>query len=123
MIAKWRPEPAPEWVTAIPSLKHPNIVPDFAKRLAAALQLPFYEVLTKTEDRQEQKSMANSSQQARNLDGSLAPVGQPIPSGPVFLVDDIVNSRWTLTVAAWILRVGGSGEVWPVALSQTGHNE
>lgn len=123
MIAQWRPDPAPEWVTAIPSLKHPEIVPNFAKRLADSLGLPFYEVLMKTEDRPEQKTMANATQQARNLDGSLALVDQPIPSGPVLLVDDIVNSRWTLTVAAWLLRMGGSGEVLPMALSQTGHDE
>lgn len=123
MINQWKPEPAPKWVTAIPSLKHPDIVPDFAKRVADALELPFYQVLVKTEDRPEQKTMANSSQQARNLDGSLALIDELIPSGPVLLVDDIVNSRWTLTVAAWLLRAAGSGEVWPVALSQTGHDE
>jgi ATP-dependent DNA helicase RecQ len=123
MIAQWQPKPAPEWVTAIPSLKHPEIVPNFAKRLADSLGLPFYQVLMKTEDRPEQKTMANATKQAHNLDGSLALVDQPIPSGPVLLVDDIVNSRWTLTVAAWLLRMGGSGEVWPVALSQTGHDE
>lgn len=123
MIAEWQPNPAPEWVTAIPSLKNPKIVPDFSKRLADYLGLPFYQVLVKTEDRPEQKTMANSSQQARNLDGSLEMAGDPIPSGPVLLVDDIVNSRWTLTVAAWLLRMAGSGEVWPVALSQTGHDD
>ncbi|MGD8174930.1 RecQ family ATP-dependent DNA helicase [Marinimicrobium sp. C6131] len=123
MIAQWRPHPVPEWVTAIPSLKHPEIVPNFAERLAGSLGLPFHEVLVKTEDRPEQKTMANATQQARNLDGSLRLVELPIPSGPVLLVDDIVNSRWTLTVAAWLLRLGGSGEVFPVALSQTGHNE
>ncbi|QIZ49235.1 RecQ family ATP-dependent DNA helicase [Dickeya zeae] len=123
MFHQWGPIPAPEWVTAIPSLKHPDIVPNFAKRLAAAVGLPFHQVLVKTEDRPEQKTMANSSQQARNLDGSLALANEPIPSGPVLLVDDIVNSRWTLTVAAWLLRKAGSGEVWPIALSQTGHDD
>lgn len=123
MITEWQPNPVPEWVTAIPSLKNPRIVPDFAKRLADSLGLPFYPVLVKTEDRPEQKTRANSSQQARNLDGSLDIAGEPIPSGPVLLVDDIVNSRWTLTVAAWLLRRAGSGEVWPVALSQTGHDD
>jgi ATP-dependent DNA helicase RecQ len=123
MITEWGPKPAPQWVTAIPSLKHPEIVPNFAKRLADSIGLPFYQVLIKTEDRPEQKTMANSSQQARNLDGSLALVDGPIPSGPVLLVDDIVNSRWTLTVAAWLLRKAGSGEVWPIALSQTGHDD
>jgi ATP-dependent DNA helicase RecQ len=35
----------------------------------------------------------------------------------------MVDSRWTLTVSAWLLRKNGSGEVWPMALSQTGHDE
>ncbi|MBZ2193101.1 recombinase RecQ [Pseudoalteromonas arctica] len=38
------------------------------------------------------------------------------------LIDDIVNSKWTSTVAAWLLRHNGSGEVWPLALSQTGRD-
>ncbi|WP_339418545.1 RecQ family ATP-dependent DNA helicase [Pseudomonas sp. RL_105y_Pfl1_103] len=122
MIKNWGPTPAPEWVVAIPSLKHPEIVPNFAKRLASALGLPFYNVLAKTEDRPEQKTMANSTQQARNIDGSLK-IDQIIHAGPVLLVDDIVNSRWTLTVAAWLLREAGCDEVWPMALSLTGHDE
>lgn len=66
--------------------------------------------------------MANSTQQARNLDGALD-IRQPIPHGPVLLVDDMVDSRWTLTVAAWLLRRHGSGPVWPLALALTEHDE
>jgi len=120
MISRWNPSPAPTWVTAIPSLKHPKIVPDFARHLAGRLGLPFHMVLSKSEDRPEQKTMANSTQQARNLDGSLEMTAHPL-SGPVLLVDDIVNSRWTLTVAAWLLRQNGSGEILPVVLSYTGN--
>src|SRR6218665_979983 len=116
-------QPKPTWVTCAPSLRHPDLVPNFAKRLAAALGLPFHMVIAKTDDRPEQKTMANSTQQARNIDGSLALNGQPVPHGPVILVDDMVDSRWTLTVAAWLLRKSGSGDVWPMALSQTGHDE
>ena len=123
MIAEWNPQPAPTWVTCVPSLRHPELVPNFAQRLAAALGLPFHMVIAKTDDRPEQKTMANSTQQARNIDGSLALNGQPIPPGPVVLVDDMVDSRWTLTVSAWLLRKSGSGAVWPMALSQTGHDE
>ena len=123
MIAEWNPQPAPTWVTCVPSLRHPDLVPNFAQRLAAALGLPFHMVIAKTDDRPEQKTMANSTQQARNIDGSLALNGQPIPPGPVVLVDDMVDSRWTLTVSAWLLRKSGSGAVWPMALSQTGHDE
>ncbi|ERW23904.1 hypothetical protein Q036_01955 [Pseudomonas aeruginosa BWHPSA023] len=123
MIKEWNPQPSPTWVTCVPSLRHPELVPNFAQRLAAALGLPFHMVIAKTDARPEQKTMANSTQQARNIDGSLALNGQPIPPGPVLLVDDMVDSRWTLTVAAWLLRKSGSGAVWPTALSQTGHDE
>jgi ATP-dependent DNA helicase RecQ len=121
LVRNWNPQPSPTWVTCITSLRHPNLVPDFTRRLAASLGLSFLAVLEKTDDRPEQKGMANSSQQARNVDGSLAIVGGNLPTGPVLLVDDMVDSRWTLTIAAWLLRSHGSGEVFPLALSYTGH--
>lgn len=123
MVHEWNPKPAPAWVTCVPSLRHPDLVQNFAQRLAAALDLPFHAVLAKTDRRPEQKTMANSIQQARNIDGSMALNGQAIPEGPVLLVDDMVDSRWTLTVSAWLLRQNGSGEVWPLALSQAGHDQ
>jgi ATP-dependent DNA helicase RecQ len=124
MVLEWNPQPKPTWVTCVPSLRHPDLVPNFAGRLAAALGLPFHVVIAKTDGRPEQKTMANSTQQASNIDGSLALInGQLVSHGPVLLVDDMVDSRWTLTVAAWLLRKGGSGEVWPLVLSQTGHDE
>jgi ATP-dependent DNA helicase RecQ len=123
MFREWNPQPSPTWVTCVPSLRHPELVPNFAQRLAAALGLPFHRVIAKTDARPEQKTMANSTQQARNIDGSLALNGQAIPPGPVLLVDDMVDSLWTLTVSAWLLRKSGSGAVWPMALSQTGHYE
>jgi ATP-dependent DNA helicase RecQ len=122
MIHEWNPQPAPTWVTCVPSLRHPDLLPNFARRLAAALGLPFHMALAKTDNRPEQKTMTNSTQQARNIDGSLALDSRFVPRGSVFLVDDMVDSRWTLTVSAWLLRQNGSGEVWPIALAQTGHD-
>jgi ATP-dependent DNA helicase RecQ len=123
MLQEWRPQPPPTWVTCIPSLRHPGLVSDFAQRLAGALGLPFHAALRKTGARPEQKTMANSIQQARNVDGSLAIVGGALPRGAVLLVDDMVDSRWTITIAAWLLRSQGSGEVYPLALAQTGHDQ
>jgi len=123
LVREWNPQPAPAWVTCIPSLRHPELVPDFARRLAAALNLPFHSVLEKSDNRPEQKTMANSTQQARNIDGSLAISTQALPAGPVLLVDDMVDSRWTLTIVAWLLRSHGSGEVLPLALALTGHEK
>jgi ATP-dependent DNA helicase RecQ len=123
LVRKWNPGPPPKWVTCIPSRRHSNLVPDFARRLATALRLPFHEVLEKTCDRPEQKTMANGTQQARNVDGSLAIRTAKLPQGPVLLVDDMVDSRWTMTVAAWLLRTNGGAEVYPLALALTGHDK
>jgi len=123
LVRQWNPQPAPAWVTSIPSLRHIDLVPDFARRLAAALNLPFDMVLEKTDNRPEQKTMTNSIQQARNIDGSLSISVRTLCTEPVLLVDDMVDSRWTLTVAAWLLRSHGSGEVFPLALALTGYEK
>jgi len=120
LVEQWNPQPTPTWVTCIPSLRHPDLVPDFARRVAQRLDLPFRKALVKTDNRPEQKTMANSVQQARNIDGSLEVVSSLILNEPVLLVDDMVDSRWTFTVGAWLLRENGSQEVWPLALADTG---
>ena len=122
LVRRWQPTPQPRWVTSIPSLQNPGLVSDFAQRLAGALGLPFRPVLVKTEDRLPQKEMENSVQQARNVDGSLGVSASRVPPTPVLLVDDIVGSRWTFTVGAWLLRKNGSGRVWPLALSTLGRS-
>lgn len=99
------------------------LVRDFAERLANTLGLEFAMVLRKTDERPEQKAMANSTQQARNLDGAIEISAEHLPSGTVLLIDDLVDSRWTVTVAGWLLRTHGSGPVFPVALSYAGPDQ
>jgi ATP-dependent DNA helicase RecQ len=120
LVKEWSIKP--DWVTCIPSLRHEGLVPDFAKRLAGQLGVPFHTVIRKTSERPEQKAMQNSTQQARNIDGSLAINVKSLPEGPVLLVDDMIDSRWTMTIATWLLRSNGSGEVYPLALAFTWHN-
>ena len=123
MFKEWGPQPAPTWVTCVPSLRNPTLVPDFAKRLAQALNLSFRVAIEKIDSRPEQNKFNNSFQQARNVDGSLAPIRDQILSSPVLLVDDVILSGWTLTISSWLLRKNGSGEVWPLALAQGRPNE
>ncbi len=123
MFKEWAPQPAPTWVTCVPSLRNPTLVPDFAKRLAQALNLSFRVAIEKIDSRPEQNKFNNSFQQARNVDGSLAPIRDQILSSPVLLVDDVILSGWTLTISSWLLRKNGSGEVWPLALAQGKPNE
>ena len=116
----WKPQIA--WVTAIPSLRHPHLVPDLAQRLAQQLGLPFSAVLERVGNAPEQKTMQNSSMQARNVAGSLE-IRDGVLPGPVLLVDDILDSGWTLTMAGYLLRAQGSGTVYPFTLAQaTGRN-
>ena len=74
--------------------------------------------VVKQRDNQLQKFQQNRYHQCRNLDGAFA-ILAPIPTGPVLLVDDMVDSAWTLTVVAALLRQAGSGPVWPTALATT----
>ena len=120
LVRDWRPAPFPKWVTAVPSRRRPDLVPDFARRLARSLRLPFREVLVKGQDRPEQKTMENSDQQARNVLGSIKVDRGAMLAGPALLVDDMADSRWTFTVAAWELRRRGCGNVWPLALALAG---
>lgn len=121
MIRKWNPQPAPTWVTCVPSLRHPDLVPNFARRVAKMLGVPFEPIIVKIKDAVEQKTMANSSLQVRNLDGAFSLSHQP-PQGAVLLIDDMVDSRWTLTICAYLLKKHGSGAVFPAALAQTSGN-
>ncbi|MBT6848320.1 MAG: ATP-dependent DNA helicase RecQ [Planctomycetaceae bacterium] len=109
----------PQWVTCIPSLRAPTLVADFAKRLADRLGLVFSPVIKKLLDNAPQREQVNRFHCCHNLDGVFA-VDADMPSGPVLLVDDTVNSAWTLTVASYLLRLNGSGEVLPLALANTG---
>ena len=116
---RWTPEPAPTWVTCIPSQRHPKLVLDFARRLAVRLGLEFTPAITKVKDNAPQKAQQNRFHQCRNLDGVFVIDGE-VSDGSVLLVDDVVDSGWTLTIAAALLRRAGSGPVWPVALTTSG---
>ena len=117
MIREWAPDPAPQWVACIPSLRHPELVPEFAQRLADALGLPFSACFSKAKDNPPQKEMQNSFRQARNLDGAFDVDATGMLDGPCLLVDDLADSRWTFTVAAALLRREGCEAVYPLALA------
>ncbi|EOT2577078.1 helicase-related protein, partial [Shigella sonnei] len=56
---RWNPHPEPTWVCCVPSLKHLDLVPDFARRLAAKLGLPFIDAIEKVVDNPPQKMQQN----------------------------------------------------------------
>jgi len=41
ILDRWKPAPAPLWITCVPSMIHLELVPGFARRVATKLQIPF----------------------------------------------------------------------------------
>ena len=118
ILENWKPDPAPAWVTYVPSLKNPELVRGFARRIAQKLGLPCHDAVAKAQETQPQKFMQNSAKQYANIKDAFRIISE-VPSEPVLLVDDIVDSRWTFTVIAAQLREVGAGPVYPFALADT----
>ncbi len=106
-----------KWVTSVPSLRRPELVKSFAERVAEKLQLPYKTSVVKLEGSKIQKELKNSRHQYENVQGSFA-AGDVLP-GNVLLIDDMVDSRWTLTVCSYKLKACGSGDVYTFALANT----
>lgn len=118
---RWQPAPRPSWVAYVPSLNHPELVAELARRIAGELELPLIEAIIKTRVTQQQKRMENSDFRCKNLDGAF--IIQNVRVGePVLLVDDAVDSGWTFAVLSALLRRAGSGPVFPFALMSTASN-
>jgi ATP-dependent DNA helicase RecQ len=116
---RWQPVQTPTWVTAVPSYRAPDLLPSFARRLAVRLGLEYREALEKTADTPQQKTMENSYHQAGNALSSFRAIPEAVIAEPVFLVDDMVDSGWSLTVCGVLLAEAGSGPVVPIALAET----
>ena len=118
LIESWLPN-FDGTILYVPSA-NPNriVVPDFAGRLAHLMDLPLSHCLTKSRSTFPQKTMENSAQQISNIDGSFQ-LCEPLPKGSVLLVDDIVYSRWTMTVLGELLLSQGIGPVFPFAIARS----
>lgn len=118
LIDTWAPSTTPTWVTAVPSDRSGELVPDVAERLATKLGLPFVAAIERVAERPPQEDMANSAYQRSNVEGAFG-VLDTVPSGAVLLVDDLIDSGWTLTEVGRVLQRAGSGPVLPIALATT----
>lgn len=108
----------PEWLTWVPSSDsgHSQIMEDFARRLAKELGIECQLAVRKITANRPQKEMQNSERQFTNVWDAFETVVD-IPSGICLLVDDIVDSGWTLTAIGLKLREAGAKGVIPFALA------
>ena len=118
-FVEWHQGDFPDWVTCVPSLNSPELVTSFASRVAQRLQIPFVEAVRKVRDNAPQKTMQNTQQQRANVYKAFEIVEGSWREGSVLLVDDIVDSKWTLTEIAVLLRREGSSQVIPLVLADS----
>ncbi len=120
VLGDWHPEwpDRPTGVVYVESARHPLLTRDLADGVARYLHLP---VVARWEIVDPHvapgQGSANSAQRVAAVGRrfSLA-VDQPLDGGPVLLVDDLVATGWTMTLAARALRAAGVGAVLPLAL-------
>jgi ATP-dependent DNA helicase RecQ len=121
-LAAWSrgsdPWPArPTGVVFVASRARPSLVSSLASRVAAVGRLP---LLGSVEVYGSAGSGVNSAQRVRGLFDAFALPGGLSFDGPVLLVDDFVDSGWTMALVARSLRLAGAPMVLPFALAVTG---
>ncbi len=120
VLAGWGWETRPTGVVAMPSRSRPLLVGSLAARLSEVGRLPLLGTLERVRDSGPRVG-SNSAQRLLAVHGSFAlPAGLTLDDGPVLLVDDRIDTGWTMTEAARLLREGGAGHVLPLALAVDG---
>ncbi|MGY1747435.1 RecQ family ATP-dependent DNA helicase [Blastococcus sp. SYSU D00695] len=123
VLAAWDWAERPAAVVAVPSRRRPRLVTGLAEGLARLGRLPYLGELSLAHGGPTGGPGGNSAfrlagvwqrlvvgQELRERLGELGPV-------PVLLVDDLADSRWTMTVAGRELRLAGASRVLPFALA------
>jgi ATP-dependent DNA helicase RecQ len=126
VLASWDWARRPGAVVAIGSRTRPRLVESFARRLAQVGRLEFLGDLSRVGGGPPGAgAVSNSVQRLAAVYDGFA-VGDELADGlrrvdtPVLLVDDVVDSGWTMTVAARLLRKAGAPAVLPLALAVDG---
>jgi ATP-dependent DNA helicase RecQ len=123
VLAAWDWQQRPVAVVTVPSRTRPTLIGSFGERLAATGKLEYLGGLGYAGDGPPGRQH-NSAQRLAALWHSLTvPAGMRAAladlGAPVLLVDDRVDTGWTLTVAARLLRGNGAPAVLPLALAAT----
>ncbi len=125
VLAEWGWSERPVGVVAMPSRTHPQLVSSLAAGLADLGRLRFLGALDLAHGGPTGEMGGNSAYRLAGVWERLV-VGPELAAaladcpGPVLLVDDVVSTRWTLTVAGRALRLAGAPRVLPFALAVDG---
>ena len=124
ILRRWDWPARPTWICPLPSRRRGLLIDRVATGLGQLGKLPVHRGLHRMTDGGWQADQHNSAHQVGNVWGHLAVADPELPpsavrTGPVLLVDDEADSRWTLTVAAQLLTQAGTGPVLPFVLRLT----
>jgi ATP-dependent DNA helicase RecQ len=126
VLAAWDWAQRPASVVTLPSRSRPLLVDSLGQRIAAIGRLTYLGALGYATPEGTGPRRHNSAQRLASLWRSLVVPDElrealrtAAPDGPVLLVDDQIDTGWTMTVAAALLRDAGAPVVLPLALATT----
>lgn len=120
VLADWGWTERPVAVASVPSRSRPQLVDSLARGLAEVGRLPYLGALAPSDGGPTGGPGGNSAFRLAGVWNRLSADELDVPPGVVLLVDDLADSRWTLTVAARTLRQAGATGVLPFALALRG---
>jgi ATP-dependent DNA helicase RecQ len=119
VLAGWGWEERPVAVMGVGSRRRPHQLAHLATRIAEIGRLPMLGTVEPAGEHP--RPAANSAQRLAavwDAWGKVPDLGGV--AGPVLLVDDVIDSGWTMTVVARNLRNAGASAVLPFALAMVG---
>jgi ATP-dependent DNA helicase RecQ len=126
VLRDWGWDRRPAAVAAVPSRRRPRLVASVARYLSEVGRLGWLGPLATVDGGPVGGPGGNSAFRLAGVWNRFAVTPEQaqlltrLDGAPVLLVDDLVDSRWTVTVAGRALRLAGSGPVLPFALASTG---
>jgi ATP-dependent DNA helicase RecQ len=127
VLAAWDWDQRPAGVVTLPSRTRPQLVESLGLRIAEIGRIPHIGALGYEAGARPSRSAGRQHNSAQRLaavwreltlpDDVAAAAGRL--GGPLLLVDDRVETGWTMTVAARLLRQAGAPAVLPLALAIT----
>src|SRR5215468_9318583 len=124
VLAAWDWAQRPAGVLTLPSRTRPRLITSLGRRLASAGRLQYLGALAYTGPDGPGPRRHNSAQRLSSLWHTLEVPGDVCDTvralgGPVLVVDDRIETGWTMTVTARLLRQAGAPAALPFALAVT----
>lgn len=111
-------------IVSIPPTRSGTLVEDFARQIAAMVNIEYLPVLAKIRETLEQKSLKNRLQKEDNVKGAFAIQSSELVAGrTLLLIDDIYDSGKMLQEVGRILMRAGARVVYPLTITRTLHSD